>query len=202
MALLRKKTPPPVEEPDRPLVVKPGGKGRATPTRKEAQAARRGRPAARSGDPKEARKAAREERRQKTQSYRAAMLSGDIDKLPPRERVPERVLARDTVDARRNFGPVFLCLLLLNFVSSLLRSPVLEFFFFYLLFLALVVFVIDAFLLTRKVTAVVAERYPNSRVPVKMYAVQRSILPGRFRMPRPRHPVAGWLPAALRNRGR
>jgi hypothetical protein len=204
MALLRKKTPP-AAEPEKPVIVKPGGKGRATPTRKEAQAARRDRPATRgtsSSDPKQARKLAREERRQKSQSYREAMLSGDVSRLPPRERVPERVLARETVDKRRNFGPVFLLLLLLNFASSLIPSVALRIVFTYVLFLGLIFFVIDSVLLTRKVQSVVQARHPNSRVPVRMYSIQRAILPGRFRMPRPRGPVAGYLPAELRNRNR
>jgi hypothetical protein len=130
------------------------------------------------------------------------MLSGDVDRLPPRERVPERILAREKVDARRNFGPVFLVLLLLNFASSLLPSVGIRILLTYVLMLALVLFVIDSFLLTRTVSAAVQKRYPSSRVPVKLYSIQRAILPGRFRMPRPRSPVAGYLPVEFRNRFR
>src|ERR1700712_4866558 len=103
MLSLRKKSTPPVEL-EKPVVVKPGGKGRATPSRKEAEAARRGRPAARSSsDPKEAKRLPPGDRRTKSTSYREAMLSGDVNRLPPRERAPERVLAREYVDKRRNF---------------------------------------------------------------------------------------------------
>jgi hypothetical protein len=202
MALLRKKTPPSAEEPEKVVIVKAGGKGRATPKRKEAVAARRDRPTARSSDPKEARRQARDDRRQKSQTYRDAMLSGDVDRLPPRERVPERVLARETVDARRNFGPIFLVLLLLNFASGLVPAAGVRYVFTLVLMLALVVFVIDGVFVSRAVTTAVHKRYPGSRVPVKMYAIQRAILPGRFRMPRPRGPVAGFLPASVRARAR
>ena len=197
MLSLRKKTPP-AAEPERPVIVKPGGKGRATPSRKEAEAARRGRPAARSGDPKEAKARAREERREKSQSYRDAMMSGDVSRLPPRERAPERVIARDVVDARRNFGPVFLFLLLVNFASSIVPSVGVRIVATYLLMLALVLFVLDSVLLTRTVSAAVQERHPGTAVKVKVYAIQRALLPGRFRMPRPRRPVAGWLPESVR----
>jgi hypothetical protein len=202
MPSLRKKTPPPVE-PEKPDLVKPGGKGRATPSRKEAQASRRNRPAgARSADPKEAKRLAREQRRRKSQTYREAMLSGDVSRLPPRERVPERVLAREVVDSRRNFGPVFLFLLLLNFASSLVQSLGVRILLTYLLMLALIVFVIDALFLARTVSAAVQARYPGSRVAVKVYSIQRALLPGRFRMPRPRGEVAGWLPPNVRALGR
>jgi hypothetical protein len=199
MALLRKKTPEPVE-PEQPVVVKPGGKGRATPSRKEAEAARRSRPAARPGDTKEAKQRARDERRRQSQVYREAMLSGDVSRLPPRERVPERVLARDIVDGRRNFGPIFLLLLVLNFASSAVPSITLRVIATYVLMLGLVLFVLDAVLLSRQVSQAVRERHPGSRVPVKMYSIQRELLPARFRMPRPRREAAGWLPASVRSR--
>jgi hypothetical protein len=202
MPSLRKKTPPPAER-EKPVLIKPGGKGRATPSRKQAQAARRDRPAAgRGSDPKESKRLAREDRRRKSQTYREAMLSGDVSRLPPRERVPERVLAREIVDGRRNFGPVFLFLLLLNFASSLVQSLGIRILLTYVLMLALIVFVIDAFFLARRVSAAVQERYPGSSVPVKVYSIQRALLPGRFRMPRPRGDVVGWLPPAVRAFGR
>jgi hypothetical protein len=201
MPSLRKKPAPPAE-PEKPVVVKPGGKGRATPSRKEAEAARRGRPAAGSGDPKEAKSRARDERRQKSQAYRDAMMSGDVSRLPPRERAPERVLARDVVDRRRNFGPVFLCLLLLNFASSVVPSVQVRIIATYLLMFGLVLFVLDSVLLTRAVSASVQEKHPGSGVKVRIYAIQRALLPGRFRMPRPRQPVAGWLPESVRALGR
>jgi hypothetical protein len=202
MPSLRKKTAPPAEP--EPVLVKPGGKGRATPSRKEAEAARRGRPASRSGasrsgDPKEARRQAKDERRVKAQAYREAMVSGDVSRLPPRERAPERVLARDVVDRRRNFGPVFLFLLVLNFASSIVQNVDVRIILTYLLMAGLLAFVLDALLLSRSVTAAVQEKHPNSKTAVKLYSVQRSLLPGRFRMPRSRVETAGWLPASVRS---
>jgi hypothetical protein len=130
------------------------------------------------------------------------MMSGDVSRLPPRERAPERVLAREVVDGRRNFGPIFLLLLVLNFGTSVVSSVGIRLLFTYLLMLGLILFVLDAVLLARTVSLAVRKRYPQSTVPVKVYSVQRALLPGRFRMPRPRGPVAGWLPAQLRDRFR
>jgi hypothetical protein len=64
--------------------------------------------------------------------------------------------------------------------------------------LGLILFVLDALLIARTVGNAVRERYPASTVPVKVYSVQRALLPGRFRMPRPRVATAGWLPEAVR----
>src|SRR5664280_1841219 len=119
MPSLFKKPAAPVE--DKPDLVKNNGKGRATPTRKAAQAARRSpsarrpatRPGAKPGDPKAAKQAMRDARRAKAAEYRAAMNSGDVSKLPARERVPERIMARDIVDQRRNLGPVLLGVIVL-----------------------------------------------------------------------------------------
>lgn len=202
MPSLRKKTPPPPAEPEKPVIVKPGGKGRATPSRKDAEAARRNRPASSASDPKEAKRLARDERRRQAATYREGMISGDLNRLPPRERAPERVYAREIVDGRRNFGPVFLFLLVVNFASSVVPSTTARILFTYLLMLGLIVFVLDAVLLSRKVASAVQQRYPDGRVPVKVYSIQRALLPGRFRMPRPRGEVAGWLPASVRQIGR
>jgi hypothetical protein len=182
--LLRRSAPaaaPPVDL-DKP--VKPGGKGRPTPKRNEARATRT-RPAL-PADPKARKRALREERRRRSQEYRAAMASGDVSKLPPRERIPERVLARDLVDARRNVGPYFMLAALLYFLVGLVRVPVLLVAVALLMLIAIVAVIVDSVLLTRMVHRRVAERFPDSRVKVKAYAVQRALMPGRWRMPRPR----------------
>lgn len=81
------------------------GKGRPTPKRKEAEAARR-RPLVPDtrGDAK-ARKAALREQRRREQE---AMINGDERYLPSRDKGPVRRMARDVVDARRNFGDYFI----------------------------------------------------------------------------------------------
>lgn len=202
MLSLRKKPAPVVLDPD-PLV-KGNGKGRATPTRKEAQAARRGspagRPASRSGakpgDPKAARQAVREARRAKTADYRRAMSSGDTSRLPARERVPERILARDIVDQRRNLGPVLLGVILAAYFIGLAPVTGLKAVAFYLLPLSLIGIVADTIIVSRLVSRKIAEKYPNSTVKVKGYVGQRALMPARWRQPRPRPGIVigRWLP--------
>ena len=177
MPSLRKKPAPPSVEPDK--FDKLNGKGRATPTRKEAQATRRSgsparartasRPGAKPNDPKSARKAMAEARRAKAAEYRRAMNSGDISKLPARERVPERVMARDLVDQRRNLGPLLLGVIVIAYFLGLAPVRGLKIVAFYLLPLCLILIVADSIAAARKVNRLVREKYPNSTVKVKGY---------------------------------
>jgi hypothetical protein len=190
--------------------VQPGGrtsagKGRATPTRQESRNARKtpagrraaaARPGGKPGDPKDARRAVRDARRQKSAEYRAAMNSGDISKLPARERAPERIMARDLVDTRRNLGPVLLAVIVVAYVVGLAPSSATRAISFYLLPVSLVVIIVDCVVVGRKAQKAVLERYPNSTVKVKAYAAQRAVLPARWRQPRPRPnlTIARWIP--------
>ncbi len=202
MPSLRKKPAPPPVEPDK--FEKVNGKGRATPTRKEAQATRRSGPArraaSRSGakpnDPKAARKAMSEARRAKAAEYRKAMNSGDISKLPARERAPERVMARDIVDQRRNLGPLLLGVIVVAYFLGLAPVSGLKVVAFYLLPLCLIGIVTDSIIVARKVGRQVAEKYPNSTVKVKGYVGQRALMPARWRQPRPRPgiEIGRWIP--------
>jgi len=204
MPSLRKKPAPPSVEPDK--FDKLNGKGRATPTRKEAQATRRSgsparartasRPGAKPNDPKSARKAMAEARRAKAAEYRRAMNSGDISKLPARERVPERVMARDLVDQRRNLGPLLLGVIVIAYFLGLAPVRGLKIVAFYLLPLCLILIVADSIAAARKVNRLVREKYPNSTVKVKGYVGQRALMPARWRQPRPRPGivVGRWIP--------
>jgi hypothetical protein len=201
MPSLRKKPAPPPVEPAN--LEKINGKGRATPTRKEAQARGRSgparsssRPGGKPNDPKSARKAMSEARRAKAAEYRKAMNSGDISKLPPRERVPERVLARDLVDQRRNLGPLLLAVIVIAYFLGLAPVSGLKVVAFYLLPLCLVGIVADSVLAARKISRQIAERYPNTTVKVKSYIGQRALMPARWRQPRPRPDIVigRWIP--------
>src|ERR1700760_1267016 len=158
MPSLRKKpVPPPVEpEPEE----KVHGKGRATPTRAEARApggssGRRTvtRAGGKPNDPKAARAAMRDARREKAAEYRKAMNSGDLSKLPARERVPERVMARDYVDQRRNLGPLLLGVLLLSYLLGLAPVAGIRFAAFLLLPICLVAIVADSIFVARRATS-------------------------------------------------
>lgn len=185
MPLLRKKATgqEPAPQPREPL--RPGSKGRATPKRVEARQARR-QGTSTPNDPKEARRQSRDDRRRRTAAYREGMRSGDPAKLPPLERRPERMIARDVVDRRFNIGPLFLVILALNLLGGLVPVPVVQRTVYFAMIAAFVLLVIDSVLLARQVQREVRERYPDSTAKVGRYAAQRALMPARWRMPRPR----------------
>ena len=172
------------------------GKGRPTPTRKQAEAARR-RPLVPDtrGDAK-ARKAALREQRMREQQ---AMLDGDERYLPARDKGPVRRMARDVVDSRRNFGDHFVWyamgLLGLMFVISaiagqigqstaLLLLQVLNI----LTILVAVAAIVDGWLLSRRLRRALEAKFGAERV-VKgtvMYGVLRAYQMRRMRMPKPK----------------
>lgn len=189
----RKRTPEPTPE---PAASTHPGKGRPTPSRKQAEAARR-RPlvADTRGDAK-ARKAAERERRQREQR---AMLEGDERYLPYRDKGPVRRLARDVVDARRNVGDYFvwfaLGLLAAMFVVAGVAGSIGEERAFWILqainLLTIVVAaaaVVDGWLLARRLRKVLNAKFPPEKIVrgTVMYGVLRAYQLRRMRLPKPK----------------
>ncbi|MEO8328727.1 MAG: DUF3043 domain-containing protein [Candidatus Nanopelagicales bacterium] len=82
------------------------GKGRPTPKRREAEAARKNK-AAPPKDRKDAKSRMREERAKERQRTQAALRSGDERHYPARDQGKARHIARNWVDGRRNVGELF-----------------------------------------------------------------------------------------------
>jgi hypothetical protein len=99
-----------------------GGKGRPTPSRKEAEAARRERVKP-TLTKKEARKKSRTAARAAQQSSYQAMVSGDERAFPPRDQGPVRRFVRDYIDGRRLFSEFFLPVMIVILMLSLLPFP-------------------------------------------------------------------------------
>ena len=181
------------EAPAPVLLEKEGGKGRATPSRKEANAARPVGPYTRtkvsgggwtgSAD----KRTAKAQRRAQFERQRAALKAGDSANLPARDAGPERALVRDLVDSRA--GGVlsyFILIAVVSLVLAFVRSYTAQVMGSTLTLAYGLVAVGDAVLLTRRVRRRIDERFSESRVKVRMYAVQRAILPRRYRLPPPR----------------
>lgn len=172
------------------------GKGRPTPSRKQAEAARR-RPLVPDtrGDAK-ARKAAERERRARAQK---AMLEGDERYLPYRDKGPVRRLTRDVVDARRNFGDHFVWYALglmgaMFVVAALVRSigEVAAGTILYginaLTIGVAIAAVIDGWLLARRLRKVLGAKFKPDQIPrgTVMYGVLRAYQLRRMRLPKPK----------------
>ena len=96
---------------------KPGGKGRPTPSRKEAQAASRAR-ARGPQDKKEAARLLRQRRAESNAKVREGMKTGEERYLPARDKGPVRRFVRDWIDSRLCMAELLLPLLILIMVGS------------------------------------------------------------------------------------
>jgi DUF3043 family protein len=167
---------------------KPGGKGRPTPSRREAEAARK----AALKKPRN-RKEASAYRREKVRTERAkmqqAMQTGDDRYLPAADKGPVRRFARDYVDARYSVMEFALPILLLVSLIGVVFSS--QFLWLAglvnLLFLAMIVLIaLDWFLLSAGLKKAVAAKFPKEPTKgIGFYAVRRTMQMRRWRLPKP-----------------
>jgi hypothetical protein len=161
-----------------PTTPSPGSrKDRPTPSRKEAEAARRER-AKKTLTNREARQIAARQAR-----------SERLQRLGNQERAPEKALMRDYVDARFSLGELLLPGVVVILATTVLGSywPTLAVFTTLAMYLFILAVIGDEILMWRGFKRVLAERMPNA--PTKgllMYGMTRSTQIRRFRMPPPR----------------
>lgn len=173
-------SPTPVEVPGEPL----SGKGRATPRRSQAQAARR-RPLV-PDDRKAAARKAREERRAGQSRTMEAYSTEDQKFLPLRDRGPVRRYVRDLVDRRRNVGQYFLPVAFLVLFLAVIPDRTAVLVSAVAMYTMLGVLVLDCVLLSRTVRKAVAERFGPEAAEEKglrWYAVMRATQMRRMRRP-------------------
>lgn len=166
-------------------------KGRATPSRKEAEAARK-QTLKIPTDPKAAKKAARQRAGQERASSQAALRSGDDRHLPARDAGPLKAFARQYVDSRISAGeffiPVAVAILLLGFVKVPWVAEALVWVWLLMLFGV----VADSVYLWYRLSRLLPEKFPNeSRKGVVAYAIMRSLQIRRLRLPKPKFKSGG-----------
>jgi hypothetical protein len=139
---------------------------------------------------REALKRARAKQRQARVEQRAGMMEGKEEYLLPRDKGPERALVRDLVDSRRNLASYFLpSAVIIVIGGSGSMPPAVRTGSTVLWFVLLLATVVDSVLLCRRLTKMLAERFPRSTVRPRslyFYAVMRSISLRRMRIPKPR----------------
>ena len=163
------------------------GKGRPTPTRREAEAKNR-RPLVHN-DPK----VAKAEQRRKNSEARAqmnqAMVTGDDRYLPAQHKGPQRRFIRDYVDARWSLGEFFLPVAFVFVLGTFLvgNNPDFALPLILALYGLVAVAVLDSVLMARRVRKRLRETFGEDKVAraVVMYAVLRSFHMRPTRMPKP-----------------
>lgn len=176
----KKSEPTPAVE-DHPL--RPGAKNRPTPKRRDQEAANK-RPVVVT-DRKAASRAERDARRASMAETRAALVTGDESKMPPRDKGPIKRYIRDYVDARFSLGeillPTMLLALLLSFIKEVWALTAVFVLVYGLIFLTMG----DAFLMWRKIKGQLQAKFGTVPSGSMMYAVMRAYQIRRSRLPRP-----------------
>lgn len=176
-------------EPAQPTVVKEGGKGRPTPSRKEAEAAAKAR--AKAGmDKKAAKQLLRERRAADNAKMRQGLKTGDERYLPPRDQGPVRRFVRDFIDARISMAEFLLPLL----VVIMLTQGMAPGFSNGLWSATILLVLVDTTLLVFRLKREVKRRFPDERQKVTGYAILRAMQLRWLRLPKPQVKIGQRLP--------
>jgi hypothetical protein len=162
------------------------GKGAPTPSRKEAEAARKARLQGTS-DPKAARRAQKEADRQARYEARLALSSGDERKLPPRDAGPVKSWVRDYVDGRRSAGELFIPVAVVVLIAGFVRVQWVQVGLLWLWSVMLIGVVADSVYLWWRLRTRVPELFPDQdhRGSVS-YGILRSLQIRKLRLPPPK----------------
>ena len=168
----------------------PNKKGRPTPKRKDAVAARK----VSSLAPivtKDQKRASKAQAREDRVAQRAVYMRGDESALPARDRGPARRFVRNYVDSRRSTGEYFLPTIFVVLVFTLIQNPIIQIGAIVLMYAMLLFAVIDGIFLSRKIRKAVQEQFPGTETKgLGMYAWLRSTQMRRLRAPHPQVTVS------------
>lgn len=174
-------------------------KGRATPTRREAEGKRRGPVAPPPKSTREALKRNKElrksnpsskgERKAAAKERRERMAAGDDRYLLPRDRGPVKAYTRDLVDSRRHVLGLFMPLAIVVFVALLVPYPMVQRYATLVCTVMLLGMLLEGFLNGRRIAREVRAKFPNEEVKTRSigwYAFIRASQIRRLRVPKPR----------------
>lgn len=187
----------PAVDPNLPADQQP--KGKPTPSRKEAEAARKAALAG-TADPKAARNASREARAAERESSRAALMSGDPKRLPARDAGPVKAYVRDFIDSRLSVGELFIPVAVAVLLLGFLKVNWVQILLIYIWIFMLLGVVIDGLWISFRLKRGIAEKFPNENSSgATFYGIMRALQLRRFRLPPPRVGLGG-KPAKPRRR--
>ena len=159
------------------------GKGHATPTRKEKEAARK-RPLV-ANDRTERRRREREAATAERERARVGMANGEQKYLPIRDRGPQRKFVRDYVDARWSVGELLLPTIVLFFVTSFFPpESVVQLVGFAIMWFVLIVSVIDAVIVGNILKKKLTEKFGSMDKGGRFYAAMRMVYFRQMRLPK------------------
>lgn len=163
---------------------KPTGKGRPTPTRREAELARKQRvkpPLTK----REQLKRDRELAKAKRTKSRQAMASGDERYFLKRDQGPVRKFVRDFVDARRTIAEYFLPVILIILLTSFINIDTVRVFSTLLMLATMFMVIFDLVFLRFRLGRELRTRFPDDDGRHTLYAIGRATQIRRLRIPKP-----------------
>ena len=169
-------------------------KGYATPSRKEAEAARKARLGALPTDPKARRKVEQTQRSAQYQRQRQALREGDERNFPPRDLGPARAFVRDYVDGRLRILEFTLPIVVVCYGILLFgRTNVgLSLVALYLMTLSMFSLIIFGYLLSSRVKKAVGAQFGAAEARgTGLYAFSRAVNPRFMRKPKPVVTIGG-----------
>jgi hypothetical protein len=170
----------------------PSGKGRPTPSRREAEAVRKTRLGVLPADPKAARKAEREAQRSSYDRSRQALKKGDERHYPARDQGPARAFVRDYVDGRMRLLELLMPLVILCWATLLLRNTSIYIYSSFGMEFVVVLGIVLGGLLSLRVKRAVREEFGDGDVRgTGFYAFSRAVMPRPLRQPKPRVTARG-----------
>jgi hypothetical protein len=173
---------------------KVGGKGRPTPTRKEAEQAAKER-AKTPRTRKEQVAAQRASRTDSSKTVRQAMRAGDERYFPARDKGPVKRFIRDYVDARFSLIELVIPLLVITMILGYSGNPTLAQWGNTLLLVIVIVVVFDMFWLRFRLRRELARRFPDESLKgTTYYAMTRAMQMKFMRLPKSRVRIGQTLP--------
>ena len=163
------------------------GKGRPTPSRREAQAARKTTIRAKPGT-KAGKKASRATDRADRAIRREGMLAGDPRFLPVRDQGPVRAFVRDFVDGRYTIAEYFIFMAVVVLMLGFINNPSIQQLVSVGFFLMATLIVVDTAILIFQLNNRTKKAFPEKadRRGITLYALMRTLQYRRLRMPKPR----------------
>lgn len=178
------KTPPAEVPSDEQSAPAGSGKGRATPTRAEQEAARR-RPLV--PDTKEAKAKARADLQAQRERARAGMAAGDDKFLPVRDKGPQRRFVRDYVDSGWHLAEWIMPLMILVILVSFVGIPALQYYSFFALWGFVLIAIADMIVTGQLAKRAVRRKFGADKLErgTAWYAGMRTMQMRFLRLPKP-----------------
>jgi hypothetical protein len=178
------KTPASPAPADVPADASTSGKGRATPTRAEQEAARK-RPLV--ADTKEAKARAKAEMAAQREKARLGMAAGDDRYLPVRDKGPQRKFIRDYVDSGWHLGEAVMPAMVVVILATFIPVAAVQYYSFVALWIFILFVIGDMVLTSIRAKQAARKKFGEERMEKGLgwYAAMRTIQMRFMRLPKP-----------------